>query len=340
MFVRNCWYVAGWSHDLAQGERLALRIAGTPLLFYRKQDSSIVALEDRCAHRHAPLSLGRCEGDNIRCMYHGLLFSPEGQCLEIPGQTIIPERMAIKPYPVVEKDSWIWVWMGEQEADETLIPASHGLDDPDWHLSTGYLDYDANYQLISDNLTDFSHLSFVHANSFKAGLNWALSQPKISLLDRGIRVRRWVMDDPVPPYLGGEGLNSVDQLVEYDYMAPGVLLLSTEIHPGGAERELDAEPSTSSLFATFSAQAVTPMDEKRTRYFFSWGPSSRNGTREDANVMMKVALQAFGEDKLIIEEQQKIIDARPPAPAIPIAADKGVVMFQGVMKKLIAAEAA
>jgi phenylpropionate dioxygenase-like ring-hydroxylating dioxygenase large terminal subunit len=28
------------------------------------------------------------------------------------------------------------------------------------------MDYDANYQLINDNLTDFTHLSYVHPNSF------------------------------------------------------------------------------------------------------------------------------------------------------------------------------
>src|SRR5436189_4452789 len=40
---------------------------------------------DRCVHRLAPLSLGRCEGDRLRCMYHGMLYAPDGVVVEIPG---------------------------------------------------------------------------------------------------------------------------------------------------------------------------------------------------------------------------------------------------------------
>jgi vanillate O-demethylase monooxygenase subunit len=50
----------------------------------------VVALDDRCCHRAAPLSMGRVEGDDIRCMYHGMKFSADGKCIQIPGQEVIP----------------------------------------------------------------------------------------------------------------------------------------------------------------------------------------------------------------------------------------------------------
>jgi len=43
-----------------------------------------VALEARCCHRLAPLSCGRIEGNDLRClrcMYHGLKFAPSGKCV-------------------------------------------------------------------------------------------------------------------------------------------------------------------------------------------------------------------------------------------------------------------
>ena len=70
-YVRNAWYVAGWSRDLSVTAPTAFELLGTPLVLWRRSDGSPVAFEDRCVHRLAPLSLSRCEGDRLRCMYHG-----------------------------------------------------------------------------------------------------------------------------------------------------------------------------------------------------------------------------------------------------------------------------
>jgi phenylpropionate dioxygenase-like ring-hydroxylating dioxygenase large terminal subunit len=194
MFIRNCWYVAGWDQELAPGALLSIKIIDDPILVYRTDDGDLVAMEDRCCHRLAPLSLGRLEdGCNIRCMYHGLKFDPFGRCVEIPGQDTIPSTARVRTYPVVGKHSWIWVWMGDPSlADEALIPPAVGYDDPRYILRHGNIDYAANYQLINDNLTDFSHLSYVHANSFGSTELWARIRPLIKVIDRGIRVTRWV----------------------------------------------------------------------------------------------------------------------------------------------------
>ncbi|MGR9090436.1 MAG: Rieske 2Fe-2S domain-containing protein [Gammaproteobacteria bacterium] len=52
------------------------RIADEPVVLYRKLDADIVAMEDRCCHRQAPLSPGKKEGNDIRCGYHGIKFGP------------------------------------------------------------------------------------------------------------------------------------------------------------------------------------------------------------------------------------------------------------------------
>jgi vanillate O-demethylase monooxygenase subunit len=338
-FLRNAWYVAGWSHEIGAEQPVGTTIIGLPVVLFRPDGRGIAALEDRCAHRHAPLSLGRCEGSNLRCMYHGLLFDRSGACVQIPGQDTIPSMARVTSYPAVERGGWVWVWMGDVErADPDLIPQFTALDDDGWHFGSGKLEYSANYQLINDNLTDFSHLSFVHANSFNAGLNWALSIPLITPLERGIRVQRWVADDPVPPYLQYGG-NCVDHYVFYDYLAPGILLLSTEIHAGGTAAlhpDFDSRPEP--LFATFSPQAVTPIDAQNTWYYFAWGPRAIDGSKDTASLMMEVARQAFAEDKLIIEAQQRTIERCPAKREMPIAADKGVTLFQRKMKSLMKLE--
>jgi phenylpropionate dioxygenase-like ring-hydroxylating dioxygenase large terminal subunit len=56
MFLRNCWYVAGWSHDIAADRLVSRTMLGEPIVLYRKRDGSVTALEDRCCHRLAPLN--------------------------------------------------------------------------------------------------------------------------------------------------------------------------------------------------------------------------------------------------------------------------------------------
>jgi phenylpropionate dioxygenase-like ring-hydroxylating dioxygenase large terminal subunit len=77
MFLRNSWYVAAWDREVTRG-LLARTLLGEPVVLFRKGNGEAVALEDRCCHRHLPLSMGRLEGDELRCGYHGLLFNSFG----------------------------------------------------------------------------------------------------------------------------------------------------------------------------------------------------------------------------------------------------------------------
>ena len=86
MYVRNCWYVIAWDHEVPARRPLhAAPSSNEPILLFRTAAGEIVGLRDRCCHRLAPLSKGRKEGDCVRCGYHGLLFDATGRCIEIPG---------------------------------------------------------------------------------------------------------------------------------------------------------------------------------------------------------------------------------------------------------------
>ena len=142
-YVKNAWYVGAWEHEIEDGKPYAMSILGEPIVLYRGGESGrIVALEDRCVHRLAPLSLGRCEGERLRCMYHGLLFDPDGKCVEIPGQEMIPAKARVRTYPIADAHGWLWIWMGDPaDAHEALIPPVIGHDDPDWIMGRGNQDW-------------------------------------------------------------------------------------------------------------------------------------------------------------------------------------------------------
>lgn len=342
MFLRRCWYVAAWTPDLAPGGLTPVSIAGTELVLFRDTHGKAVALRDRCAHRFAPLSRGRIEDGALRCMYHGLKFAPDGSCIEIPGQDTIPPGVCVRSFPVVEKDDWIWVWMGEPElADEALVPAGVPLDDPDWASRYGFIDYEADYMLINDNLLDFSHLSFVHAASFGAGQGWATTRPTVTPLPRGVRVERWVEDQPrsnsrpdLPP-------ERIDHWSHYDYLAPGVLRSIAHTYPVGTARLYPAgypPVEVVPMSSTITAQAVTPIDERRCRYFFSRGMPRAQATGERLEKVMEVTYQAFAEDRDMIEAQQHILERSAGDRMFVTTADKALVLFRRTMSRLLKAE--
>mgnify|MGYP002828073963 CR=1 FL=1 len=95
MYLQNSWYVAAWDHELSDAP-LARRLFGRPVVLYRRIDGSPVALEDRCCHRNLPLSMGRIIGDNIQCGYHGLEFAPDGMCVAVPGQSVVPPAARVR----------------------------------------------------------------------------------------------------------------------------------------------------------------------------------------------------------------------------------------------------
>lgn len=334
-YVRNAWYVAAWSHDVPADGPLAVEILSQPIVLWRSAQG-LAALEDRCVHRHAPLSLGRCEAGRLRCMYHGLMFDAAGACVEIPGQDIIPPTARVKSFPVIERHSWVWVWMGDPaKADPALVPPAVGFDNPDYVLGSGYLDYAAEARLINDNLLDFSHLSYVHAQSFGAGPEFAQSQPKVTPLERGVRFERWIVGT-----LGAsmrKSASPVDSWQSYDFLLPGVLLMwSANFPEGTAERLGHQPPDPAEAIAglNFTSQAVTPTTDRTSRYFFSWGPHKRHGGEEMRDGMMALAAQAFGEDKVMIEAQQQVIDRNPGLPVMPTAHDRGVTLFNRLVERL------
>ena len=64
MFLNNHWYVAASDTEIGRTPLRRL-LLNQPVVLYRTLDGKAVALEDRCAHRHLPLSMGRLDGDEI-----------------------------------------------------------------------------------------------------------------------------------------------------------------------------------------------------------------------------------------------------------------------------------
>lgn len=330
-YVLDAWYVAAWSDKLKPREPMSVTILGQPIVMWRTDDGAVHALEDRCIHRLAPLSLGRCEGDGLRCMYHGMRFAADGRLVEIPGQEAIPTGAGVRAYPAIDRHGWIWLWMGNKiSANDTLIPPVVGADNADWVLGRGDMEVAAEARLLNDNLLDFSHVAFLHGTSFRSNSQWQESAPDVTALPRGVRVNRWIA--------GVEGATGpADLWISYDFLVPGILVMKTRRYELGAAARgrlnpaVDDQPALSTLAIN---QAITPTEEGRSRYFFSEGPPIGNDAEEIRDRRLALLRQALSEDKRMIEGQQRVIARTREPRVLPTKWDKAIVLYNRLVAHL------
>src|ERR1700693_5821306 len=153
-FPLNAWYIAAWDAEVGR-TTFARTVCGKRMLLYRRMDDRPVALEDVCWHRLAPLLLGRLEGDNIICPYHGLKFNDAGRCVHMPSQETINPAACVRAFPLVERHRFLWVWPGNPtSADPALIPDLHWNQSPQWTADGSMLPLACNFRLVLDNLMD------------------------------------------------------------------------------------------------------------------------------------------------------------------------------------------
>lgn len=338
MFIKNCWYVAAWANEVTEGSLLPRRLLDEPVVFYRHGDGKPVALADRCAHRLAPLSLGRIEGDQLRCMYHGLMFNPQGVCVEIPGQSSIPPNTCVRSYPVVERDKLLWIWMGERDrADETLIPAIPAFSDPAWPMKPGSMHFQANYLYVLDNLLDFSHLSYVHPATVGGTTQIALSRPKIERKPDGVRIERWALNVPPAPFQArvGNFPGNVDRWHFYNVLVPGIMIMESGVQAVGTGA---ADGVHEGALQFRPVNILTPETATTTHYFYAL---PHDFAREDEAVneqLFKDLTQAFEEDRMMIEAQQCVISATPDPKMMPIQADTALGYMRWLIEQRLKAE--
>ncbi len=305
-FIKNIWYVAAWSNEIDETTLLDRTIAGTKMLFFRT-GNGLAALENRCCHRAAPLSLGKREGDGVRCGYHGLMFDNTGRCIEIPGQDTIPPNAKIRRYAVAELSGWVWVWPGDPAlADTSLIPRMRGMERADWNMKTGVLHYNTNYQLLNDNLLDLSHVSYVHAKTLGGTGRWASRIPTVRRSEQGFIFERWLRDVSVAPFLRSitdEGIRH-DILNIYDFHMPGALTIEI-IHD--EHGKFDREEMAAKGERTISWQAVTPETQHSSHYFFSAAMDPQVPQFVLDTIYAGFAT-AFEEDRTMISAQQALLD--------------------------------
>jgi len=340
-FLYKAWYVAAWPSEVT---RTPLRrvFLEQPVMLYRREDGRPVALADSCPHRFVPLSRGSLVGDEIVCCYHGLRFNPDGACTLNPhGDGTIPAVAKVRAYPLAESQGLIWIWMGAAaDADPRTIPVLSiphfpALDDADAYAAVGgRLSIAANYELITDNLLDLSHVQFLHPGLRVA--NPRVTRHEMKQEGNAITSYFWRDEGQVNGLLklmGWPADRPVDSRAHMHWQPPALMTLDVGVTDVG--RPVEEGMSAPSL------HLLTPESRERTHYFFAF---LRTVGKDDAALTEKVrvlGLQAFEqEDKPVIEAQQMNLgeaEIMSLGPAL-LAPDAAGVRARRVLRGLIEAQ--
>ena len=309
-YPRNCWWVAAFTEEVTR-DLLGRWLLDTPVLLYRRENGTVAAIENRCPHRGAPLSLGCLKGDAVQCGYHGFTFDSSGQCIDVPSMKAPLPAARIRSFAVVEQAPFVWVWLGDPARIES-VPAPH---QPDWIGQTGFaerhgrIDIDANYMLLKENVLDLTHFGYVHASTFKI-TDW-VDPPRFVTEGEVTGYHQSFSSSLLPPVfaepMGLAPGTPYDRENYGSFITPALQVAAVDL----------IEPVSRNVTGRFRViHATTPIDATHMHYF--WMVGRDFGTDDTAmDALSAITKVGFAEDEAMIEAIQALQLRDPRGAAAP-----------------------
>lgn len=332
----NCWWVAAFCGEVGR-ELLGRFLLDTPVLLYRREDGRPVAIENRCPHRGAPLSLGCLKGDEVQCGYHGFRFDATGACTFVPSMKKPLGAAKIRAFPLIEQPPYLWIYLGDPDAIQD-VPPPPPIDfttDPAFVFRRGYMSIKANYMLLKENVLDLTHFGYVHAKSFKI-TDWT-DPPSFTTEGDTTSYRQQFNRSPLPaPYAEPLGL-PVGTPYDRDnygwFASPALQRAAVDLK----------HPDTGKITGRFRvAHATTPTGPNGMHYFWLLGRDFANSP-EQMDKIEALTHVGFAEDQAMIEAIQALADADPRGSAPPefsVKMDTAGIQARRIVQRWMARETA
>lgn len=172
--MRRYWIPAAFTDQIAKPDAppIRVRLMGENLVLFRDSQGRIGLLDERCPHRTASLFFGRNEESGLRCVYHGVKFDVDGNCVDVPcvpgtnaaQMQNLQQMLATKSYPCIERGGVVWTYMGPPDLkpefpdlEWTLVPESH-------RYATRHIQ-ECNWLQGLEGGFDAPHLTFLHGGA-------------------------------------------------------------------------------------------------------------------------------------------------------------------------------
>jgi phenylpropionate dioxygenase-like ring-hydroxylating dioxygenase large terminal subunit len=287
--LRNYWYpvLASWRlHDAPLG---IIRL-GERIVLWRDAEGTAHAIEDRCPHRGARLSLGWNVGDRIACWYHGVEVDGTGTVKRVPAVEgcALEGKQCLRTYPCKESSGAIFLYFGDElHLQPCALVLPEQINSPEWGAMPVTGTWHCNYRLAIDNIMDPMHGAYLHAESHSMDQGNRRSEMRIRPTDTGFVFEK------------------VDQRgVNFDWAEwgeTGAMWLRLSIPykkkygPGGP---------------FFVTGFVTPIDEYSSQLFF-WRSRKVTGWQRDAwKFLYKNRLE--GLHWAVLEQDREVLETLTP----------------------------
>jgi phenylpropionate dioxygenase-like ring-hydroxylating dioxygenase large terminal subunit len=173
---RRFWHAVLPLSLLEGGQPQPFTLLGETIVLFLDGEGQPAALKDRCCHRTARLSKGRCVDGALQCGYHGWTYDRGGRVIRIPqyeADRPIPVDYGTPAYRCQARYGYAWVALEEPIAPIPEVPEFGAAG---WRtIFQFYETWGTSPLRALENSFDNSHFSFVHRASFGVA-----AQPKPS----------------------------------------------------------------------------------------------------------------------------------------------------------------
>ena len=157
------WYPVARAQELKGGRAMGVAFGGEPIVLVRAPSGKLFALEDRCAHRQMPLSMGVVTGEQLKCCYHGWSYDETGRCAGVPYLPPgMPRPEGVRSYPCREAYGLVFVFPGGAgRAHQVPFPDIPTWASPEYRPMYFSRGVKCHYSFMHENLMDMHH-QFLH----------------------------------------------------------------------------------------------------------------------------------------------------------------------------------
>ena len=251
-----------------------------------------------------------------------------------------PAKRGCSSYPVVERQQFVWIWMGDPAlADEGAILDYPYHDQPDrWPHRRAMFRIAANYMMMMDNLMDLSHLGYLHARTIGGSpMTHSTAEMKVERRPTGVMLIR-----EMHGYAATAQLRQGGRFRGADRPAPGVRIRRAGRGPpvGGRGRYRQGPEGRNDpgAFRIRLFHGATPETESSFHYFWSSATGYRTDDPRAVEEFFEEVHATFLEDKAIMEAQQLRIAREPDRDLVAIRADNALVAARRHLQRLLDTE--
>jgi phenylpropionate dioxygenase-like ring-hydroxylating dioxygenase large terminal subunit len=326
----NCWYVVATSDEVGRS-LLARQALGRRLLLFRTADGQVAALDDRCPHRAAPLSMGTLDGDQVVCGYHGFTYAADGRCVRVPSQRHVPYGAQVRSYPVRERPPFVWVWPGHPARSRgTEPPDLPPLREPGWTVLGGELELPVNYLLLHDNALDRTHFPYVHPHRIHRGYVEDPPPLQIEVTETTVSYSRTFTPAPLAAWQHEATGLPADGL--YTQRETG-----TFVSPALHVDDMDIIGPDQRVYRGVFIRAFTPVDGARTLIIWRGARNYALGEESVTQRLREVYEGTMAEDRPLLEAIQAATGGAPGY-RVSAAADAAAIRAYQIVEAMLAEE--